>query len=48
MGPVISKKVVLCLIDCDSKSANEIAGEIGESLALSRGSTDCTCLGKYL
>ena len=34
MGPVISKKVVLCLIDCDSKSANEIAGEIGESLAL--------------
>ena len=33
MDTVIRKKVVLCLIDCDSKSANEIATEIGESLA---------------
>ena len=33
MDTVIRKKVVLCLIDCDSKSANEIADEIGESLA---------------
>ena len=33
MDTVIRKKVILCLIDCDSKSANEIADEIGESLA---------------
>ena len=33
MDIVIHKKIVLCLIDCDSKSANEIAAEIGESLA---------------
>ena len=34
MDTVIRKKVILYLIDCDSKSANEIADEIGESLAL--------------
>lgn len=33
MDNLIRKKVVLCLIDCDSKSANEIANEIGEPLA---------------
>ena len=33
MDIVIRKKIVLCLLDCDSKSANEIADEIGESLA---------------
>ena len=33
MNTVIRQKVVLCLIDCDSKSVNEIADEIGESLA---------------
>ncbi|MDE0481702.1 MAG: putative DNA binding domain-containing protein [Candidatus Poribacteria bacterium] len=32
MDTIIRKKVILCLIDCDSKSANEIAAEIGESL----------------
>ncbi len=33
MDNLIRKKVVLRLIDCDSKSANEIADEIGESPA---------------
>ena len=33
MDTVIRQKVVLCLIDCDSKPANEIAAEIDESLA---------------
>ena len=33
MDNLIRKKVVLCLIDCDPKLANEIANEIGESLA---------------
>ena len=33
MDTIIRKKVILCLIDCDSKSANEIAAEIDESLA---------------
>ncbi len=33
MDNLIRKKVILCLIDCDSKSVNEIANEIGESLA---------------
>ena len=33
MDTVIRKKVVLCLINCDFKSANEIATEIDESLA---------------
>jgi tetratricopeptide (TPR) repeat protein len=34
MDNLIRKKVVLCLIDCDPKSANEIANEIGESLTI--------------
>ena len=29
----ICKKALLCLLDCAPKSANEIADEIGESLA---------------
>ena len=33
MDNLIRKKIVLCLIDCSPKSANEIADEIGESLA---------------
>ena len=33
MDDLIRKKVVLCLLDCDSKPANEITNEIGESLA---------------
>lgn len=33
MDNLIRKKVVLCLIDCSPKSANEIANEISESLA---------------
>lgn len=33
MDNLIRKKVILCLLDCESKSANEIADEIGESLA---------------
>lgn len=34
MDNLIRKKVVLCLIDCDSKPTNEIANEIGESLTI--------------
>ena len=34
MDNLICKKVVLCLIDCDPKPANEIANEIGESLTI--------------
>ena len=33
MNNLIRKKVILCLLDSDPKSANEIAGEIGELLA---------------
>ena len=33
MNNLIRKKVILCLLDSDPKSANEIAGKIGESLA---------------
>ena len=33
MNNLIRKKIILCLIDCDSKPAKEIANEIGESLA---------------
>ena len=33
MNNLIRKKVILCLLDSDTKSADEIAGEIGESLA---------------
>ena len=32
MENLIYKKVILCLLDCESKSANEIADEIGEPL----------------
>ena len=34
MDDLIRKKVVLCLLDCDPKPANEIANEIGESLMI--------------
>ena len=33
MNNLIRKKVILCLLDSDPKSADEIAGEIGESSA---------------
>ena len=33
MNNLIRKKIILCLLDSASKSADEIAGEIGESLA---------------
>ena len=33
MNNLIRKKIILCLLDSDSKSADEIAGEIGESSA---------------
>ena len=33
MTNLIRKNIILCLLDCESKSANEIADEIGESLA---------------
>ena len=34
MDTLIRKKIILHLLDCDSKSANEIADEIGEPLAV--------------
>ena len=34
MDTLIRKKIILHLLDCDSKSANEIANEIGELLAV--------------
>ena len=33
MDDLICKKVILCLLDCVPKSANEIADKIGKALA---------------
>lgn len=37
MDDLIHKKIILCLTDCDPKSANEICNEIDESLATIEG-----------
>ena len=47
MNNLIRKKVILCLLDSGPKSADEIAGEVGESLATVEDELTVYCHRKF-